>query len=92
MIPLENLRASVDFARQVFGSSNHQVALYPGDQEARGNNQMNSMLSLLLQSSIFIAGFLVGYAACAWRSHRRQAQYVSLAPRTSMFGHPRRAF
>jgi hypothetical protein len=71
---------------------NHDVALYPGDQEARGNNQMNSMLTLLLQSSIFIAGFLVGYAACAWRSHRRQAQYVTLAPRTSMFGHHRRAF
>jgi hypothetical protein len=57
-----------------------------------GNDRMNSMLTLLLQSSIFVAGFLAGYAACAWRSHRRQTQYATLAPRTSTFGHPRRAF
>jgi len=49
---------------------------------------MNAMLTLLLQSSIFVAGFLAGYAACLWRSHRRQA----FAPRISMFGHHRRAF
>jgi hypothetical protein len=57
-----------------------------------GNNQMNSMLTLLLQSSIFAAGFIAGYAARSWRSHRRQTQYATLAPRTSTFGHPRRAF
>jgi hypothetical protein len=56
-----------------------------------GNNRMNSMLTLLLQSSIFIAGFLVGYAARARRSHRHRTHYVTLAPRTT-FGHPRRAF
>ena len=52
---------------------------------------MNAMLTLLLQSSIFVAGFLAGYAACLWRSHRRQA-YATVGPRTSMFGHHRRAF
>jgi hypothetical protein len=55
-----------------------------------GDNRMQSMLTLLLQSSIFIAGFLVGYVACAWRW--RRAQYAGMTPRISMFGHPRRAF
>jgi hypothetical protein len=50
---------------------------------------MQSMLTLFLQSSIFVAGIIVGYAVCVWRSHRRRAQF---APRISMFGHPRRAF
>jgi hypothetical protein len=53
---------------------------------------MHSMLILLLQSSIFVAGIFVGYAACAWRLHRRRAQFAHLTPRISMFGHPRRAF
>jgi hypothetical protein len=85
-------RVICNFAGQVFGIANHDVAPYPGDQEALGNDRMNSMLTLLLQSSIFVAGFLVGYAARAWRSHRRQTQFATLAPRTSTFGHPRRAF
>jgi hypothetical protein len=53
---------------------------------------MQSMLTLFLQSSIFVAGIIVGYAVCVWRSHRRRAQFVGVAPRISMFGHPRRAF
>jgi hypothetical protein len=62
---------------------------HSGDEEARGDNRMHSMLTLLLLSSIFIAGFLVGYVACAWR---RRSQFATLEPRISMFGHPRRAF
>jgi hypothetical protein len=73
---------------QHFKTSSRQI---PGDQEARGDNRMQSMLTLLLQSSIFIAGFLVGYVACAWRS-RRGTQFITVTPRISMFGHPRRAF
>jgi hypothetical protein len=56
-----------------------------------GDNRMQSTLTLLLQSSIFIAGFLAGYVACAWR-WRRRTQFATLEPRISMFGHPRRAF
>jgi hypothetical protein len=55
------------------------------------------MLTFLILSSIFIAGFLFGYAACAWRSRSRRAQHLTYASRdarsqTSMFGHARRAF
>jgi hypothetical protein len=52
------------------------------------------MLTILIQSSIFVAGFGLGYAACAWRAHRRHVTYASRSARpvTSMFGHPRRAF
>jgi hypothetical protein len=57
-----------------------------------GINRMQSMLTLLLQSSIFISGFLAGYVVRAWQSHRRQSQFSSLSPRISTFGHPRRAF
>jgi hypothetical protein len=53
---------------------------------------MHSMLTLFLQSSIFVAGAIVGYGVCAWRSHRRRAQFAMITPRISMFGHPRRAF
>jgi hypothetical protein len=52
---------------------------------------MHPML-ILLQLSIFFAGFVVGYLVCAWRSRRRRAQFATFAPRISMFGHPRRAF
>ncbi|HET7887562.1 MAG TPA: hypothetical protein VFL62_15165 [Bradyrhizobium sp.] len=50
------------------------------------------MLTLFLQSSIFVTGFLAGYVICAWRSHRRRAQFATIGPRISMFGHTRRAF
>jgi hypothetical protein len=53
---------------------------------------MQSMFTLLLQSSIFVAGFGVGYVVRAWRSERRHSQFASLSPRISTFGHPRRAF
>lgn len=49
---------------------------------------MHSMLTLLLESSIFVAGFAAGYVACAWRWRH----YAVGAPRVSLFGHTRRAF
>jgi hypothetical protein len=75
---------------QRFGTSNHDVAHRQGDEEARGDNRMHSMLTLLLESSIFVAGFVAGYVACAWRW--RRTHYATIAPRVSMFGHTRRAF
>jgi hypothetical protein len=60
-----------------------------------GGNRMNPMLTFLTQSSIFIAGFGLGYAACAWRGRRRaNGTLTSRNARavTSMFGHARRAF
>jgi hypothetical protein len=61
-----------------------------------GDNRTNPMLTLLIQSTIFIAGFCLGYAAYAWRSHRRRVRHLIYArdarPHTSMFGHARRAF
>jgi len=64
------------------------------EDTAGGDNRTNPMLTILIQSSIFIAGFGLGYAACAWRAHRRHVTYASrnAPPVTSMFGHPRRAF
>jgi hypothetical protein len=64
---------------------------------AGGDNRTDPMLTLLIQSSIFIAGFSLGYAARAWRTHRRRVQYSTYAshdarPQTSTFGHARRAF
>jgi hypothetical protein len=59
---------------------------------------MSSMLTLLFfQSSIFIAGFLVGYAAHIWRLYRRQLRFATVVPRNprpqpSTFGHTRRPF
>jgi hypothetical protein len=55
------------------------------------------MPTFLIQLLIFIAGFSVGYALCAWRSRRRGGQYPNYksrnsAPLTSTFGHARRAF
>jgi hypothetical protein len=68
-----------------------QIMMLPlsGAIKKRGDNRMHSMLTHLLQSSIFVAGFVVGYIACSWRSQRRREQF---ATRISMFGHPRRAF
>jgi len=65
-----------------------------------------AMLPVLILSSIFFAGFFLGYAVRAWRSHKRRAQYLMYAPyrssqanafrqsraQTSTFGHARRAF
>jgi hypothetical protein len=54
------------------------------------------MLTLFIQSSIFIVGFGLGYGLCVWRAHRRTANQSYAAtnsrPVTSMFGHARRAF
>jgi len=64
------------------------------EDTAGGDNRTNPMLTILIQSSIFVVGFGLGYAACAWRAHRRHLTYASrnTRPVTSMFGHPRRAF
>jgi hypothetical protein len=65
------------------------------------------MLPVLILSSTFFAGFVLGYALRAWRSHKRRAQYLMCAPyrsgsqpnafrqsraQTTTFGHARRAF
>jgi hypothetical protein len=61
------------------------------------------MLDVLILSLIFTAGFCLGYAARAWRSHKRRARHMMYAPYTAgsreparshatTFGHPRRAF
>jgi hypothetical protein len=38
------------------------------------------MLAALILSTFFFAGFFAGYAARAWRSHRRRANYLMYAP------------
>jgi hypothetical protein len=55
------------------------------------------LAAALILTSTFFAGFFLGYAARAWRSHKRRAHYLMYAPyrsksQTSAFGHPRRAF
>jgi hypothetical protein len=56
------------------------------------------MLPALILASTFLAGFLLGYVARAWRSHKRRTHYLMYAPyqsrssQTSAFGHARRAF
>jgi len=53
------------------------------------------MLTFFILSSIFVAGFGLGYAACAWRARRRRNGIFTsrnAQPVTSMFGHARRAF
>lgn len=55
------------------------------------------MIPVLILSSIFFAGFLSGYGARAWRSHKRREHYLTYAPyesgsQSSTFGHARRAF
>jgi hypothetical protein len=65
------------------------------------------MLAALILSSMFFAGFLLGYAVRAWRSHKRRTHDLMYAPyragsqgisfrqprqQTSTFGHARRAF
>ncbi|PAY05661.1 hypothetical protein [Bradyrhizobium viridifuturi] len=66
------------------------------------------MLSpVLILAAAFVAGFLSGFAARSWRSHKRRAQYRIYAPYVapsaarssrreqqpvSAFGHMRRAF
>jgi hypothetical protein len=62
-----------------------------------GLHGTTAMLLALILSSIFFAGFGLGYAVRAWRSHKRRTQYLMYAPyrsrpQTSTFGHARRAF
>jgi len=67
-----------------------------------GRNGTTAMIPGLILSSIFFVGFLAGYGARAWRSHKRRAHYLMYAPYESrpdkpksdgrMFGHARRAF
>jgi len=81
-------REKAEQTGRLFGTSNHGVARDVGDEQARGDNRMHAMLTLILESSIFVAGFAAGYVACAWRWRH----YAAVAPRVSMFGHARRAF
>ena len=62
-----------------------------------GLNGTIAMIPVLILSLIFFAGFLAGYGARAWRSHRRRAQYLMYAPyepksQGRTLGHARRAF
>ena len=66
------------------------------------------MIPFLILSTTFLAGFFGGYAARAWRSHKRRAHYLMYAPyrgrprpkkpydakpqASTTFGHARRAF
>jgi hypothetical protein len=55
------------------------------------------MLATLILSTMFFAGFLLGYATRARRSHKRGANYLMYSPDRSKppgttFGHARRAF
>lgn len=53
------------------------------------------MMPFLILVSIFLAGFVMGYAARAWRSHKRQERrrlYTPYGPSDTRVGTPRRAF
>ncbi|SHJ86018.1 hypothetical protein SAMN05444159_1712 [Bradyrhizobium lablabi] len=55
------------------------------------------MLTMLILSLTFIAGFCSGYAVRVRRSHKRRERQRLYAPyaaesRATTFGHPRRAF
>ena len=65
-----------------------------GNENVRGLKQTITMLATLILSTMFFAGFLVGYATRAWRSNKRGANYVMYAPYRSKpsattFGHAR---
>jgi hypothetical protein len=38
------------------------------------------MLSALILSTFFLAGFFAGYMARTWRSHKRRARYLMYGP------------
>jgi hypothetical protein len=55
------------------------------------------MLPILILLLIFAAGFALGYATRARRSHKRRERHLMYAPysaesRATTFGHARRAF
>jgi hypothetical protein len=55
------------------------------------------MLATLILSTMFFAGFFLGYAMHAWRSHKRGVNYLMYSPYrsnppTTTFGHARRPF
>jgi hypothetical protein len=64
------------------------------------------LTAVLILTTVFVAGFLAGFATRSWRSHKRRAQYRTYAPYVgpsrvksskprqpvTMFGHVRRAF
>jgi hypothetical protein len=61
------------------------------------DNGITSMLPILILSLIFAAGFGLGYAARAWRSYKRRTRHLmyspyTATPRSTTFGHARRAF
>jgi hypothetical protein len=55
------------------------------------------MILFLILSTIFLAGFIAGYAARSWRPQQRRWRWLASQreeskSRASMFGHARRAF
>jgi hypothetical protein len=81
-----------------FSALKNIMSSHPGDDYiAGGDHRTDPMLTFLLQSSIFIVGFALGYAACAWRSRQHRTRHSTFksrntGPHTSTFGHARRAF
>jgi hypothetical protein len=68
-----------------------------GNEIVQGDNGITSMLPILILSLIFAAGFGLGYAARAWRSYKRRTRHLmyspyTATPRSTTFGHARRAF
>jgi hypothetical protein len=60
-------------------------------------NGATAMLATLILSTMFFAGFFLGYATCARRSRKHGANYLMYSPYRSKppgttFGHARRAF
>jgi hypothetical protein len=68
-----------------------------GNETTAGRQGTTTMLPVLILVLIFTAGFGLGYATRAWRSHRRRARHLMYSPyapesRATTFGHARRAF
>jgi hypothetical protein len=93
---MTNLSALIIVMCHDLGEENHDVVTTCVKMSA-GRNGTISMLAALILSLMFFAGFFLGYAARAWRSHKRRAHYLMHAPSRSKppattFGHARRAF
>jgi hypothetical protein len=81
----------------IFSALGIMMSSQLGNVDATGAKRKTVMILVLILSSIFFAGFLVGYGARSWRSHKRREHYLKYAPyesraQSSTFGHARRAF
>jgi hypothetical protein len=79
-----------------FGVGNHDVVT-TREWNYLGQQWDTTMLPILVLLLIFAAGFGLGYATRARRSHRRRARHLMYSPyaagsRATTFGHARRAF